>query len=109
MPRLLFFIFADCNALTFFCFFWLGVGGHHSVVARCIGDTPNSFSCGIVWFVDILSVYCRNCLPNELGVRDWNWLFGVFGGDPHRHLHFFSADEMFLEQRRYDGIYIPLF
>ena len=52
-------------------------GAHDSVVAWCIGDTPNSCSCGIVWFVDILSVYCRSCLPNELGVRDWNWLFGA--------------------------------
>ncbi len=69
-----FFFFADCSALTLVL---VDVGGHHSVVARCIGDTPNSRSCGIVWFVDILSVYCRSCLPNELGVRDWNCLFGV--------------------------------
>jgi hypothetical protein len=38
------------------------------VVAPCIDDIPNSLSCGIVWFVDILSVCCRSCLPNELGV-----------------------------------------
>jgi len=80
---LLYFIFADCNCLylDFGFFFGFGFGvcvvGHYSVVALCIGDTPNSCSCGIVWFVDILSAYCRSCLPNELGVRDWNWLFGI--------------------------------
>jgi hypothetical protein len=80
-PFHLFSIFADCNALTLAFFgFWVGVGGHHSAVARCIGDTPNSRSCGIVWFVDILSVYCRSCLPNELGVRDWNWFIWSVGG-----------------------------
>jgi hypothetical protein len=71
------------------------------VVARCIGDTPNSRSCGIVWFVDIPSVYCRSCLPNELGVRDWNCLFevlAVFLID----IFIFLANEMFLEQRKYD-------
>jgi len=85
-----------------------GVGGRHSMVAWCIGDTLNSLSCGIVWFVDILSVYCRSCLPNELGVRDRNWLFGLLAY-PHRHFLFylFIADEMFLEQRRHD-IGIPL-
>lgn len=67
----------EVSRCPFFPFFFLMVflgslcvGGHHSVVARCIGDTPNSLSCGIVWFVDILSVYCRSCLRNELGVRD---------------------------------------
>jgi hypothetical protein len=70
-----FFMFADWDP---FIWLWLAwAGGYHSVVARCIGDTPNSRSCGIVWFVDILSVYCPSCLPNELGVRDWKWLFGV--------------------------------
>lgn len=78
---LLFFILADCNTLDFGVFFWFCFGGHHhSEVAQCIGDTPNSLSCGIVWFVDILSVYCRSCLPNELGVRDWNWFIWSVGG-----------------------------
>ena len=71
------FIFADCNCLLYTLTLVFCVVGHHSAVALCIGDTPNSRSCGIVWFVDILSAYYRNYLPNELGVRDWNWLFGI--------------------------------
>jgi hypothetical protein len=98
-----------CPVLSFILFSLIvivlvGVGGHHSVVARCIGDTPNSRSCGIVWFVDILSVYCRSCLPNELGVRDWNCLFVVWRYSSST-FSFLLADEMFLEQRRYDILY----
>jgi hypothetical protein len=51
-----------------------------SVVAGCSGGTPSSRSCGTVWFADILSVYCRSYLPNELGVRDWNCLSEVLAG-----------------------------
>ena len=70
------------------------------MAAPCSGGTPNSRSCGTVWFADILSVYCRSCLPNGLGVRDWNWLFGTVGRILI-DIIFISADEMFLEQRRY--------
>ena len=68
----------------------VGVAEHHSVVARCSGDTPNSRSCGIVWFVDIPSVYCRSCLPSELGVRDWNCLSVVWRYSSSTFSYFFS-------------------
>ena len=72
------------------------------MVARCIDDTPNSLSCGIVWFVDILSVYCRSCLLNELGVRDPELVIWNVGSILIDIFQFaFLADEMFLEQRRY--------
>ena len=78
-----------------FSFSLICVGGYHSVVAWCIGDIPNSCSCGIVWFVDIPSVYCRSCLPNELGVRDWNWLFGVLAVSSSTFSFFFQPMRCF--------------
>jgi hypothetical protein len=77
-----------------FCFLCVDI----SVQVMCSGGTPNSRSFGTVWFADILSVYCRSSLPNESGVRDWNWPFRV---DGILIDIFILADEMFLEQRRY--------
>ena len=79
------------------CTFHIGttvISLYHSEQIRFTAGTPNSYSCGIAWCGDILSVSCLNSHPSGYSVSLGTTFF------TYSYMNDHTADAAFLEQRR---------